>query len=210
MLLLDKPAGYSSNYILQKVKTLLQAKKAGYVGTLDPLASGMLPILFGITTKFSKYLLNTNKQYYVVAKLGERTDTLDADGNLISIRPIKVKESNIYQVISEFKGETYQVPPMFSALKHQGTYIRQIIDDIGEKLLCGAHYLLPTQTIVADMPILLLKSIDFIKISQGQEINFLNKKHGSYQIISENTNKFLGIITIDKFGRIASRELIQE
>ncbi|KAI9575678.1 hypothetical protein GQX74_015744 [Glossina fuscipes] len=82
LLLLDKPTGYSSNYILQKIKKSLQAKKAGYSGTLDPLASGMLPILFGTTTKLSEYLLNTKKQYFVTAKLGERTDTSDSYGDL--------------------------------------------------------------------------------------------------------------------------------
>lgn len=290
MLLLDKPTGYSSNYILQKVKVLLQAKKAGYVGTLDPLASGMLPILFGITTKFSQYLLNTNKKYYVVAKLGERTDTLDAYGKLISIRPIKIKKSHMYQVLSELKGETYQVPPMFSALKHKGiplykyarkniflprkkrkihiydiklikfskkyfalniicskgTYIRQIVDDIGEKLFCGAHvvklrrtqishyqennmininklnyhqtqnhhyfykYLFPTETIIFDIPKIMITNSDFIQIFQGKKINILNKESGSYQIMLENTKKFLGIIKIDKFGKITSRELMKE
>ncbi|WP_313609869.1 tRNA pseudouridine(55) synthase TruB [Atlantibacter hermannii] len=183
VLLLDKPGGLSSNDALQKVKRLYNANRAGHTGALDPLATGMLPICLGEATKFSQYLLDSDKRYRVIARLGQRTDTSDADGNIVQERPVTFTAEALESALESFRGETQQVPTMFSALKYQGkplyeyarqgivvprearpitvyellfirheglelelevhcskgTYIRTIIDDLGEKLGCGAH-----------------------------------------------------------------------
>lgn len=194
--LLDKPQGMSSNDILQKVKRIYQANKAGHTGALDPLATGMLPICLGEATKFSQFLLDADKRYLVTAKLGERTDTSDAEGEVIQIREVKVETHDILTALSRFRGDLMQVPTMFSALKHQGkplyeyarqgitverearpitvfelnfieynapfltlevhcskgTYIRTLVDDLGEYLGCGAHVTMLRRTAVSDYP----------------------------------------------------------
>ena len=118
--LLDKPQGMSSNDIMQKVKRIFQANKAGRTGALDPLATGMLPICLGEATKFSQFLLDANKRYLVMAKLGERTDTSDAEGQIVETREVKVKTPEILTALEQFRGDILQVPTMFSALKHNG------------------------------------------------------------------------------------------
>ena len=118
--LLDKPQGVSSNDIMQKVKRLFKANKAGHTGALDPLATGMLPICLGEATKFSQFLLDSDKRYVVTAKLGERTDTSDAEGQVVQSREVNVAEADILAALSAFRGEILQVPTMFSALKHNG------------------------------------------------------------------------------------------
>lgn len=199
VLLLDKPQGMTSNDALQKVKRLFNVKKAGHTGALDPLATGMLPICFGEATKFSQYLLDSDKRYRVIAKLGERTDTSDADGQIISTRSVNITQSQIDEALTHFRGDILQVPTMFSALKYQGkplyeyarqgivierearpitiydnqfiqydstkheltleihcskgTYIRTIIDDLGELLGCGAHVIYLRRLQVSNYPI---------------------------------------------------------
>ena len=194
--LLDKPQGMSSNDIMQKVKRIFQANKAGHTGALDPLATGMLPICLGEATKFSQFLLDADKHYLVTAKLGERTDTSDAEGQIVETREVKVKTSEILTALEQFRGNILQVPTMFSALKHngkplyeyarqgitverearpitifelnfieynapyltlevhcsKGTYIRTLVDDLGEVLGCGAHVTMLRRTAVADYP----------------------------------------------------------
>lgn len=121
ILLLDKPQGLTSNEALQKVKRLFQARKAGHTGSLDPLATGMLPICFGEATKISNFLLNADKRYIAQCKLGIRTDSADADGEVIETRPIEgVTEQQIRRVLNDFMGEQWQVPPMHSAIKQDG------------------------------------------------------------------------------------------
>ena len=194
--LLDKPQGMSSNDIMQKVKRIFQANKAGHTGALDPLATGMLPICLGEATKFSQFLLDADKRYLVTAKLGERTDTSDAEGQIVETREVKVKMPEILTALEQFRGDILQVPTMFSALKHngkplyeyarqgitverearpitifelnfieynapyltlevhcsKGTYIRTLVDDLGEALGCGAHVTMLRRTAVADYP----------------------------------------------------------
>lgn len=194
--LLDKPQGMSSNDIMQKVKRIFQANKAGHTGALDPLATGMLPICLGEATKFSQFLLDADKRYLVTAKLGERTDTSDAEGQIIETRDVKVKTPEILTALEQFRGDILQVPTMFSALKYngkplyeyarqgitverearpitifelnfieynapyltlevhcsKGTYIRTLVDDLGEALGCGAHVTMLRRTAVADYP----------------------------------------------------------
>ena len=194
--LLDKPQGMSSNDIMQKVKRIFQANKAGHTGALDPLATGMLPICLGEATKFSQFLLDADKRYLVTAKLGERTDTSDAEGQIVETRDVKVKTPEILTALEQFRGDILQVPTMFSALKYngkplyeyarqgitverearpitifelnfieynapyltlevhcsKGTYIRTLVDDLGETLGCGAHVTMLRRTAVADYP----------------------------------------------------------
>jgi len=121
VLLLDKPLGMTSNKALQEVKFLYKAAKAGHTGSLDPLATGLLPICFGEATKMSAFLLDADKRYRVRVRLGVTTSTADAEGEVLETRdPSGVDEARIRAVLSEFLGEQQQLPPMYSALKHKG------------------------------------------------------------------------------------------
>ncbi len=197
VLLLDKPYELSSNHALQTVKRIYFAQKAGHTGALDPLATGMLPICLGEGTKFSQYLLDTDKTYQVTAKLGIRTTTSDAAGEVVSQKKVHVSAEQLNVALDTFRGTTQQVPSMYSALKYQGkplykyaregievprearditvfklqllrfegdevelaihvskgTYIRTIIDDLGELLGCGAHVSELRRTAVGNYPI---------------------------------------------------------
>jgi tRNA pseudouridine55 synthase len=119
-LLLDKPTGITSNRALQFAKRLCGAKKAGHAGTLDPLASGLLIVLFGEATKFAGPLLEDDKQYAAVVQLGERTTTGDAEGEVVERRPVEVTEAGVQAALARFRGAIEQVPPMYSALKSEG------------------------------------------------------------------------------------------
>ena len=120
VLLLDKPLGWSSNDALQKVKWLLRAEKAGHTGTLDPLATGVLPLCFGAATKFSQLQLDADKTYEAVLCLGLKTSTADAEGEVIETRPVAVSAVDVARVKEQFTGLISQVPPMHSALKKDG------------------------------------------------------------------------------------------
>ena len=217
--LLDKPQGMSSNDIMQKVKRIFQANKAGHTGALDPLATGMLPICLGEATKFSQFLLDADKRYLVTAKLGERTDTSDAEGQVVETRPINVKTPEILTTLEAFRGDILQVPTMFSALKHngkplyeyaragitverearpitifelnfieyhapyltlevhcsKGTYIRTLVDDLGEVLGCGAHVTMLRRTAVADYPTEKMMSWDDLQaLAEQQDLAVLD------------------------------------
>jgi len=120
VLVLDKPRGFSSNAALQKVRWLLNAEKAGHTGSLDPLATGVLPLCFGEATKFSQYLLDADKGYRTVAQLGVTTTTGDAEGEVLERRAVAVDEAAILAALPAFRGEIEQIPPMYSALKRDG------------------------------------------------------------------------------------------
>lgn len=121
ILLLDKSEGMTSNFALQKAKRLLRARKAGHTGSLDPIASGLLPICLGEATKLSGFLLNTDKQYRVRVRLGIITETGDTEGAIVETRPIPpLAEAAVETALTRFRGEILQVPPMYSALKHRG------------------------------------------------------------------------------------------
>ncbi|WP_324781215.1 tRNA pseudouridine(55) synthase TruB [Thiobacillus sedimenti] len=120
VLLLNKPAGISSNAALQKAKWLLNARKAGHTGTLDPFADGLLPLCFGEATKFSAYLLDADKRYRAVLQLGVTTTTGDPEGEVTATRDVQVDRAAIEAVLPRFSGTIEQIPPMHSALKHQG------------------------------------------------------------------------------------------
>lgn len=196
VLLLNKHSGVSSNFVLQGVKRLFDANKAGHTGALDPLATGMLPICFGEATKFSHFLLDADKTYQVTAQLGKRTTTSDADGDVIAECPVNVSQAELLTALAEFQGITDQIPSIYSALKYlgkpyyfyarqgieiprksrkitiytiqlnhfgddrialtvrcsKGTYIRTLIDDLGQRLGCGAHVTALHRTQVANYP----------------------------------------------------------
>ncbi len=184
ILLLDKPAGLTSNAALQVVKKMYRARKAGHTGSLDPLATGLLPLCFGEATKISGFLLDADKHYTVTCRFGERTTTGDAEGEIVEVRPPDgLTGRQVAAVLDGFSGEIEQIPPMYSALKHKGerlyklaregvevvreprrvtihaielldfnlpearirvhcskgTYVRTLVEDIGEQLGCGAH-----------------------------------------------------------------------
>lgn len=204
IVLLNKPLGGSSNQLLQKVRWLYNASKAGHTGALDPLASGMLPLCLGEATKFSQFLLDAEKTYEVTATLGIRTTTSDADGEIVEEKPVNVNEDTVREACLQFIGKSKQIPSMFSALKHQGkplyyyarkgitvereardieiyelditrialpevdmrvkcskgTYIRSLVDDIGQVLGCGAYVTRLHRTEVADYPTDKMVSLD--------------------------------------------------
>ncbi|AHG60013.1 tRNA pseudouridine(55) synthase TruB [Buchnera aphidicola] len=223
LILLDKPSGMSSNQALQKVKSIFNAKKAGYIGTLDPLATGMLPICFGECAKFSSYLTESNKRYHVIAKLGEKTSTSDSYGIVIEKRPILFTNFQLNASIKELTGLINQIPSMYSAIKYngiplykyarqglnikrkirkvmiysidsviqkdnlieftvlcsKGTYIRTLIEDLGEKLGCGAHVIFLRRLQVASYSYTkLVKITDLYKLlnkNNTKNINFFQK-----------------------------------
>jgi tRNA pseudouridine55 synthase len=120
VLLLDKPLGLSSNQALQKAKWLLRAEKAGHTGTLDPLATGVLPLCFGAATKFSQQHLDADKTYETTVRLGLKTSTGDAEGDVIAVREVSCSAGMVVEVLDRFMGPISQVPPMHSALKKDG------------------------------------------------------------------------------------------
>jgi tRNA pseudouridine55 synthase len=121
ILLLDKPVGMTSNHALQAVKRLYRARKAGHTGSLDPLATGLLPLCLGEATKISAYLLDADKRYWVRVRLGTVTTTGDAEGDVVETRPVVgIDEARVRAALARFMGSIQQLPPMYSALKHQG------------------------------------------------------------------------------------------
>ena len=126
ILILDKPVGLTSNQALQRVKRMLRARKAGHCGSLDPLATGVLPLCLGQATKFSSYLLEADKTYLATCRLGQTTTTADAEGEIIEAREVEVNRAQIEAVLPRFRGEIMQIPPMYSALKHQGKRLYQL------------------------------------------------------------------------------------
>ena len=121
VIVFDKPAGFSSNDAVQKVKRLFGARKVGHTGSLDPLATGVLPLCLGEATKFSQYLLDSDKKYWARLKLGVRTDSGDADGEVVETRPVpELDVETVEAALDAFRGEIEQIPSMFSAVKHNG------------------------------------------------------------------------------------------
>lgn len=120
VVLLDKSQGLGSNSALQHVRRMFNAEKAGHTGTLDPMATGLLPLCFGEATKFSSQLLDADKHYQATVRLGIATDSGDAEGKVLLERPVISSPSAIEQALAEFRGEIEQIPPMYSALKRDG------------------------------------------------------------------------------------------
>ncbi len=120
ILLLDKPAGITSNEALQRARKLLGARKAGHTGSLDPIATGLLPLCFGSSTRWSGYFLGSDKSYKATVRLGEATETGDSEGAVTTRRPVNVSESHVRSILQEFVGTRLQIPPMYSAIKVDG------------------------------------------------------------------------------------------
>ena len=120
VLLLDKPDGMTSNQALQTVKRLFKACKVGHTGSLDPIATGLLPLCFGQATKIAQYLLGADKRYQAVIKLGEATDTYDSEGKIQFQSKVEVNGEDLHKVAEHFKGTYQQIPPPYSALKKIG------------------------------------------------------------------------------------------
>lgn len=215
IVLLDKDTGLTSNAALQKVKRLFNANKGGHTGSLDPLASGILPICLGQATKIAQFLLADDKRYFVRGKLGKTTDTGDCEGKIIQQQPFEhLQENKIRDCVQSFVGDILQIPPMYSALKKdgqplyklarqgieierqarpvridkikyltyeqgiltlqvscsKGTYIRTLIEDIGNKLGCGAYVIELRRTGFADIDI--AQSIKFSNLENLQSADY--------------------------------------
>jgi len=282
ILLLDKPLHLTSNLALQKVKHLVCARKAGHTGSLDPLATGMLPICFGEATKFSQYLLNADKAYQVTAQLGSKTTTSDAEGEVIATASVpEYSTAQIEAVLDQFRGPIMQVPSMYSALKHQGqplyrlarqgveverqarpvtiyelkllaqtadtlelevrcskgTYIRNLVEDIGESLGCFAHVsalrrlyvdpfehapMLTLDEINADtkvlaveealraLPVIRLASASAFFIKNGQAIQVEAPEYEGVVTLYDDHGSFLGVGDCFKDGRIMPKRLLKK
>ena len=126
LLLIDKPKGITSFSAVRKVKNLCQEKRVGHTGTLDPLATGVLPIFIGKATALSSYLLDADKEYVARVRLGISTDSCDITGNVIKQSQVNVTEKELLEVVNSFKGEIFQTPPMFSALKKDGVRLYEL------------------------------------------------------------------------------------
>ena len=203
ILLLNKPQGITSNDAMIRIRGIFHAQKAGHTGALDPLATGMLPICLGEATKFAQFLLDSDKEYEVTARFGQRTTTSDAEGELVSSSPVHFSKAELLKAMAGLTGTIEQVPSIYSALKYQGrpyyeyarkgidipreartitiysfdleddfevaegdifdirmkvscskgTYIRTLIDDLGEVLGCGAHVIRLNRTRVSTYPV---------------------------------------------------------
>ncbi len=221
ILVIDKPQGVTSNGILQRVKGLMGAAKAGHTGALDPLATGVLPLCFGEATKFSQVMLDSDKAYVTTAQLGVRTETGDSEGEVVDRRPVPagLTEAAVEAVLVRFRGEIDQVPSMYSALKHKGrplyeyaregieierparpvtiyeltllavregeidlavkcskgTYIRSLVEDIGEALGCGAHVTALRRTLAAGFTLADARPVEQLEAlrEQGESLDGL-------------------------------------
>lgn len=221
---LDKPTGITSNRALQKVKRFFGVKKAGHVGCLDPLASGLLPICLGQATKYSRFLIDESKQYHVEVEFGIKTDTQDKEGQIIhQCANFHLSESEVLHALEGFKGDIQQVPPMYSALKHQGkplyafarkgveipraarqvtiyslslesfepyqdrwrcqldvmcskgTYIRSLVEDLGDQLGCGACVSQLRRVVVG--PFQLTHCLSFEQMDLGADPRLIQAQH---------------------------------
>jgi tRNA pseudouridine55 synthase len=176
VLLLDKPLGLSSNQALQKAKWLLRAEKAGHTGTLDPLATGVLPLCFGAATKFSQQHLDADKTYETTVRLGLKTSTGDAEGDVVSVREVSCSAGMVVEVLDRFMGAICQVPPMYSALKKDGKalyeYARQgeTVEREARKVVIHDLDLLDMQ-LQGDAPFLRLR----VRCSKGTYIRTLGE-----------------------------------
>lgn len=283
LVIIDKPFGMTSNAALQKIKKILRVKKAGHTGSLDPLASGMLPICLGQATKFSEYLLNADKTYQVTAKLGVRTSSGDLEGEVVSTKPVpELTPELIENCLSQFRGDISQVPSMYSALKYnglplylyarqgieiprearaitiselrlieiknnqielfvhcsKGTYIRSLIEDIGEFLGCGAHVthlrrlsvgafkieqmleladvaaeklpyqVLPIQAMLSHLPVVQVSPALVFYLRQGQSVEAFDARASGLVCLQQSDGEIVGVGEISEDGRIVPRKIL--
>ncbi len=215
ILVIDKPIGLTSNGILQQVKHLFGAAKAGHTGALDPLATGVLPLCFGEATKFSQMMLDSDKAYVATARMGVTTETGDSEGKVVLEQavPSDLTEARLESVLDSFRGDIQQVPSMYSALKHKGkplyeyaragieierparpvtiyelrllalrenefdiavsctkgTYIRSLVEDIGQVLGCGAHVIALRRTMASGFTLEQTHTIDVLEAIRARD-----------------------------------------
>jgi len=285
LVLIDKPLGMTSNAALQKIKKVLHVKKAGHTGSLDPLASGMLPICLGQATKFSEYLLSADKSYQVTAKLGVRTSSGDLEGEVVSNKPVpELTSEMIENCLNQFRGAISQVPSMYSALKHnglplylyarqgieiprearaitiyelrvlsvtanqielfvhcsKGTYIRSLVEDIGEFLGCGAHVthlrrlsvgafkleqmlelaqvaaeklpyqVLPIQAMLSHLPVVTVSPALVFYLRQGQSVEAFDARHPGLVCLQQTDGVIIGVGEVSEDGRIMPRKILSQ
>lgn len=283
LVLIDKPLGMTSNAALQKIKRVLRIKKAGHTGSLDPLASGMLPICLGRATKFSEYLLSANKSYRVTAKLGVRTSSGDLEGEVVANKPVpELTPELLEHCLNQFRGNIFQVPSMYSALKYnglplylyarqgielprearaihiyelrilavnenqvelfvscsKGTYIRSLVEDIGEFLGCGAHVthlrrlsvgefkveqmlelndiaveklpfqVLPIQAMISQFPLVTVSPALVFYLRQGQVVENFSAVDLGLVCLQQSDGQILGVGEVLENGRIAPRKIL--
>jgi tRNA pseudouridine55 synthase len=285
ILLLDKPCGFSSNQVLGKVKRSLNAKKAGHTGSLDPLASGMLPICFGEATKFARFFLEADKSYLVTAQFGQVSSTGDAEGVITSKQKSELTLEHIESALPQFRGDIKQIPPMFSAIKvngkplyklarkgididreprslhihkftctkfdstlqqgefvvtcSKGTYIRSLIQDLGESLGSGAYVtslkrlwvapfqefsmvtyddaitdiglerVLPISLAMSHLPKISLNHDLSTYLSQGQGIQVDLEPVDGFVALNNHEGNFIGVGHFRDDGRIFPTRLLQ-
>jgi len=179
VLLLDKPIGLSSNDALQKAKWLLRAEKAGHTGTLDPLATGLLPLCFGAGTKFSQVSLDADKVYVATLALGLTTTTGDAEGEVLEQREVTATPEQIEAAVAKFRGEIDQVPPMYSALKHEGR-------PLYEYARAGIHIERPSRRVT-------IHSIDIVDWQAERLVIAVRCSKGTYiRTLAEDIGRLLG------------------
>jgi tRNA pseudouridine55 synthase len=183
VLLIDKPLGLSSNDALQKAKWLLCAEKAGHTGTLDPLATGVLPLCFGAATKFSQIHLDADKTYETTVRLGVKTSTADAEGEVIQTRPVTCSVGQVVEALDQFMGEIKQVPPMHSALKKDGKALYEYARD-GE-------------TVEREARVITIHDLDLLEFDLQGDAPFLNLRvkcsKGTYiRTLGEDIGEALG------------------
>jgi tRNA pseudouridine55 synthase len=207
VLLLDKPVGFSSNDALIKAKRILNAKKAGHTGTLDPFATGLLPLCFGEATKFSQDLLEADKTYETTVHLGIKTNTGDTEGEMIETRDVEITLADIEAVLPRFRGPIQQVPPMYSALKRDGKayyeYAREGITLEREARAVTIHEL---ELIAFQSPFLKLR----VKCSKGTYIRVLGEDIGEALGCGAHLNALrrvqVGDLTTDNMISLADLE----
>lgn len=215
ILVIDKPIGLTSNGILQHIKQLFGAAKAGHTGALDPLATGVLPLCFGEATKFSQMMLDSDKAYVATARMGVTTETGDSEGKVVLEQPVPsdLTEARLESVLEAFRGDIQQVPSMYSALKHKGkplyeyaregieierparpvtiyelrllalrenefdiavsctkgTYIRSLVEDIGQALGCGAHVVALRRTMASGFTLEQTHTVDALEAIRARD-----------------------------------------
>jgi tRNA pseudouridine55 synthase len=198
VLLIDKPVGLSSNDALTKVKRIVNAKKAGHTGTLDPFATGLLPLCFGEATKFSQDLLEADKTYDAVVHLGITTTTGDTEGEVVETRPVDVTPERIEMALARFRGPIMQIPPMYSALKRDGKalyeYAREGIVLEREARAVTIHKL---EMLAYDAPMLTIR----VTCSKGTYVRVLGEDIGAELGCGAHLNALrriqVGALTVD-------------
>ncbi len=179
VLMLDKPVGLSSNTALQKARRALNAQKAGHTGTLDPFASGLLPLCFGEATKFSADLLHADKEYVASIKFGETTTTADVEGEILESRPVEFTEEDLRKALEALTGEIEQIPPMYSALKKDGVRLYELARQ--------------GQEVEREPRRVTIYELELLSFSKPQAIVRVKCSKGTYvRVLGEDLGKILG------------------